>query len=46
MGVTVNLPSGSFFVHYSITLGDVLIGSLLCAILVVMILRWIYDAVF
>ena len=46
LGVTINLPSGAFFVHSTLTLGDVLIGSLLLTILVVMVMRWVYDAFF
>ncbi|SDW82027.1 hypothetical protein SAMN04489725_1167 [Alicyclobacillus hesperidum] len=46
LGATVDLPSGSFYVQYSISLGDVIICSLLALILIVIILRWIYDVVF
>lgn len=46
VGVMVNLPSGAVWVHESLSLGDILISSLLLLILLVLILRWVFDVVY
>ncbi len=40
LGTTISLSTGSFFVSYQITLGQVLLACILMAILVTMLLRW------
>ncbi len=43
MGTTVNLPNGSIFVSYQVSIGQLLIGALLLLTIITLLMRWVGD---
>jgi hypothetical protein len=45
-GTTVQLSTGILYVAYQMSLGQMVLGVLLLAIIVILVMRWIYDAMY
>lgn len=43
LGTTLNLPSGTIWVAYQVTLGQLLVGALLVLMILTLVMRWVGD---